>query len=275
MDYKIQVLNGFKLYFDQISNVFKSRYELDDKISVDDLMKTTGLNRRKTRLLLNFLSDIGFAKKIVLSKTELGNVIYANDPYIEDDGTLWLMHYLSGINEHLIIWNRFFNELYSKDSFYVNDVVKLYDDLKDSVSEYTFKHHIRKELSVLLDAYTNQRLSKLDILEKNKDEKGRYIVVKNQDVPDLIFLACCIKFRDKYFKGATALEIKDICYSENSPGRIFLLSEDTIRNKLEKLKNDRYITLESRGDLDQIRITNNIAFENIVGEYYKRLNSNM
>lgn len=274
MNFKIQVLNGFKLYFDQISNVFKSRYESDDKINLDALNETTGLNRRKTRILLNFLSDIGFAKKIVLDKTELGNVIYVNDPYMEDEGTLWLMHYLSGVNEHLIIWNRFFNELYSKDSFYLSDVVKLYDDLKELVSEYTFKYHIRKEITVLLDAYTNQRLSRLDILEKYEDEKEKYKIVRNQNVPDLIFLACCIKFRDKYFKGATAVEIEDICYSENSPGRIFLLSEDVIRNKLEKLKNDRYITLESRGDLDQIRITNNIVFENIVSEYYKRPNNN-
>jgi len=37
MDYKIQILNGFKLYFDQITNIFKSRYDEKEKINLDIL----------------------------------------------------------------------------------------------------------------------------------------------------------------------------------------------------------------------------------------------
>lgn len=269
MDYKIQILNGFKLYFDQITNIFKSKYDGEEKINLDVLTEKTGLNRRKTRIILNFLADIGFSEKRTLKKTSLGQIIYENDCYLEDLGTLWLMHYLGSINEHLVIWNRFINNITYLESFTPEDMMKKYDDLKEEISEYTYKHHVRKELSNIIDAYINQRLSNLGIIDRNEENENVYSVIKNQEIPDLIFLAICINFRDKYFNGATALEISEICMAENSPGRILFLDEYTVRNKLEILKRKRLIELESRGDLDQIRIDLDTSFENILIRYYR------
>ncbi len=269
MDYKIQILNGFKLYFDQITNIFKSRYDEEEKINLDILTEKTGLNRRKTRIILNFLADVGFNEKRTLKKTNLGKVIYEMDCYLEDIGTLWLIHYLGSANEHLVIWNRFTNNVSSLECFTPTDIMKEYEDLKQDISEYTYKHHVRKELSNIIDGYVNQRLSNLGIIEKNEDDENVYRTIKNQEIPDLIFLAICINFRDKYFNGATALDIGEICDAENSPGRILFLDEYTVRNKLEDLKRKRLIGLESRGDLDQIRIGLDTSFEDILKQYYK------
>lgn len=269
MNYKIQILNGFKLYFDQITNIFKSRYDGEEKINLDMLTEKTGLNRRKTRIILNFLADIGFSAKRTLKKTSLGSIVYENDCYLEDMGTLWLMHYLGSINEHLVIWNRFINNVSYLENFTASDIMRKYEDLKEDISEYTYKHHVRKELSNIIDGYVNQRLSNLGIIDKNEDDESMYTIVKNQEVPNLIFLATCIMFRDKYFNGATALEISEICVAENSPGRMLFLDEYTVRNKLEALKRDRLIELESRGDLDQIRIGLDTSFEDILMKYYR------
>lgn len=269
MDYKIQILNGFKLYFDQISNIFKSRYDYEDKINLDILSERTGLNRRKTRIILNFLADIGFNEKRTLKKTELGKIIFENDCYLEDIGTLWLMHYMGSINENLVIWNRFINAISNSCRFTPEEIMDEYLDLKENISEYTYKHHVRKELSNIIDAYVNQRLSNLMIIEKNIDDENMYEVIKNQEIPDLIFMGICIKYRDKYFQGATSLEIRDICNAENSPGRILFLDEHIVRNKLDSLKKNRFIEIESRGDLDQIRFGLETSFEDILFKYYR------
>ena len=147
--------------------------------------------------------------------------------------------------------------------------MKIYDFLKDIISEYTYKHHVRKELSTIIDGYINQRLFNLGIIYKNEEEQNKYRIARNQDIPNLIFLATCIYFRDKYFSGATALEINEICYGENSPGKIFFLDEYIVRNKLEELKMYKLIDIESRGDLDQIRINTDVNFEYILTKYYK------
>jgi hypothetical protein len=66
MNYKIQALNGFNMYFEQIISVFKTKYSEIEDISLDEISICTGLNRRKTRLILNSLNDEG----IKLNKTK-------------------------------------------------------------------------------------------------------------------------------------------------------------------------------------------------------------
>ncbi len=265
MNYKIQALNGFNMYFDQIISVFKSRYEADKNIDLDQLAEVTGLNRRKARTILNFLADLGLSQKRTLAKTNLGNIIIKYDGFLQSEGTLWIMHYLQSANEFMLIWNRVMNTLYSKDTITREEIIKLFENLQGQVSDYTYKHHVGQEVRVLLDAYCNQRFSKLNLIEKEDDY---YTVHRNSDVPDLILLCAIILYRDNYYPGATALNIDELCNANNSPGRIFILDEHIMRKKLEGLKNTGIINIESRGDLDQIRFREELKFESVLEEYY-------
>jgi hypothetical protein len=266
MNYKIQALNGFYMYFDQITSVFKAKYEASGNIELDQLAEVTGLNRRKARLILNFLADIGLSRKRNLKGTRLGKIIFQYDEFFQNEGTLWLLHYLQSANEYLIVWNRVMNSLYLFGEFTREDLVMLFEDLKDSISEYSFKHHIGKEIRIILDAYVNQRLSKLNLLE---EDSNTYIVHRNPDVPDLILLCAIILYRDCYYPGATALNIDELCNANNSPCRLFILDEHIMRKKLEGLKNRGVINIESRGDLDQIRFGEELKFESTLEEYYR------
>lgn len=254
------------MYFDQITSVFKARYENNDNIDLDRLAEITGLNRRKARIILNFLADLNISQKRTLEKTNLGSTIYKNDDFLQSEGTLWLMHYLQSSNEYLLIWNRIMNSLYIKDKFKRDELVKLFEDLQGHVSDYTYNHHVGKEIAVLLNAYCNQRFSKLNLIEKEDDY---YVVHRNSGVPDLILLCTIILYRDKHYKGATALNIDEICNASDSPGRIFILDEHVLRKKLEDIKKTGIINIESRGDLDQIRIKEDLKFEFILEEYYR------
>jgi len=266
MTYKIQALNGFNMYFDQITSIFKTRYETDDNLNLDLLSSVSGLNRRKARIILNFLADLGLSQKRTLKKTRLGEIIYSYDEFFQKDGTLWLIHYLQSTNDYLIIWNRVMNHFFSADHITREELLALFDDLKDNLSEYTYGHHIGKEIRIILDAYTNQRLSKLNLME---EYNGTYEIHRNSDIPDLIFLSAVILYRDRIYPGATALNIEEICTSKNSPGRVFILDNYLVRKKLENLKNKGVINIESRGDLDQIRLREEINLESVLEAYYQ------
>ena len=266
MSYKIQALNGFNMYFDQITSVFKSRYESNENIDLDQLSASTGLNRRKARTILNFLADLGMNKKITLGKTDLGNIIYKYDDFLQNEGTLWLLHYLQSSNEYLLIWNRIMNELYGRDTITRNELINLFLDLQEQVSDATYKHHIGQEIRVLLDAYSNQRFSKLNLLEREDDY---YVIHRNPDIPGLILLCTVIRYKDTHYPGATALSVDEVCNANNSPGRIFILDEHILREKLEGLKNQGLINIESSGELDQIRFKEGFSFERVLEEYYK------
>ncbi|MBZ9688460.1 DUF4007 family protein [Clostridium estertheticum] len=266
MKYKIQALNGFNMYFDQIISVFRSRYEAEDNINLDQLSVRTGLNRRKSRMLLNYLADIGLSKKRTLKKTDLGIILFKYDDYFQNEGTLWLLHYLQSSNEYLIIWNRVMNHLYDVYEVSKAELLTLFENLEDRVSENTYKYHIGDEIRVILDAYINQKFSKLNLLEFNED---KYFINRNSDVPELILLCSIILYRNVFYPGATSLGIKDLCNSNNSPGKIFIIDEHILRRKLENLKNMEIISIESRGDLDQIRISDDLKLEDVLEKYYR------
>lgn len=265
MKYKIQTLNGFKMYFDQIINVFKAKYDNDEDINLDNLAEITGLNRRKARIILNYLADLGLSQKVSLKRTELGRIIHKYDDFMENEGTLWVMHYLQGTNPYIIIWNRVLNYIYDIDFFERGELLNLFENIKDEIKESTFKKHVGQEIWMIIDAYINQRLSNLDIIEK-WDKK--YKVNKNPEVPNLILLAAIKRYQEINYPGATSIAIKEIATYTNSPGRIFLIDEYTFRQKLEELKNKGYIGIESRADLDQIRIRTDKGFEEIIEVYY-------
>ncbi|KOA18753.1 hypothetical protein CLHOM_30370 [Clostridium homopropionicum DSM 5847] len=265
MNYKIQSLNGFKMYFDQVVNVFKAKYDTDEDINLDKLAEITGLNRRKARLILNYLADLGLSQKASLKSTELGRLIHKYDDFLEDKGTLWIMHYLQGTNDYVIIWNRLLNFLGNVDTFTREDLLELFVDLETQIGEYTYKNHIGKEIRIIIDAYTNQRFSNLYIIE---EQNKKYKVNKNPEVPNLILLAAIKRYQDINYPGATSISINEIATAKNSPGRIFFIDEHVFRQKLEELKNRRYIGIESRADLDQIRIKTNKSFEDIIEVYY-------
>ena len=161
----------------------------------------TGLNRRKARIILNFLADLGLSQKRTLKGTRLGEIIYKYDNFLQKEATLWLLHYLQSTNEYLIIWNRVMNHLFNSDQVTRGELLALFEDLKDSLSDYTYKHHIGKEIRVILDAYTNQRLSKLNLLETEDDH---YTVHRNSDIPDLILLCAIILYRDQHYPGSNS-----------------------------------------------------------------------
>ena len=265
VNYKIQTLNGFKMHFDQIVSVFKSKYDIGEDINLNKLSETTGLNQRKARLILGYLADLGLSKRRSLKDTVLGSIIHKYDDFLENKGTLWLMHYLQGTNDYVVIWNRVFNYLGSVDTFTREDLLALFIDLETKMGEYSYKHHIGKEIRIILDAYTNQRFSNLFIME---EKDGQFKVNKNREIPDLILIAAIKKFQDINYPGASSIGIKEIATEKNSPGRIFLFDEYVFRKKLEELKNKGYIGIESRADLDQIRIKTDKTFEEILEEYY-------
>lgn len=53
--------------------------------------------------------------------TELGKIIYENDAYMEEIGSIWLVHYMLAINmDDATSWYIFFNE-FNKTEFTVED----------------------------------------------------------------------------------------------------------------------------------------------------------
>ena len=185
MEYKIQALNGFQLYTDQLVTVFRCFYENVD-VDLDRLSELTGMNRRKTRLLLNFIADIGLSNKRTLTKSELGQLVFDEDGFLMDEGTLWFFHYMIASNEYIIVWNRILNDFTDLSEFALEDLYGYFDDLEGQISDHSFKKHIRQEVSTVVKTYTETFMKNLNLLEESYDDK--YSVNKNPDIDDAVLV---------------------------------------------------------------------------------------
>lgn len=266
MKYKINFISGFKFSFIEIANVFKALCESANRLK--DVAEITSYNESKTKILLNFLVESGMTAKRNFKVTVLGETVHKGDGFLENIGTIWLIHYFISSQKKLVIWNRLFNNILDEQPKDREKIFSYYTDLKDHISDYTYERNVRKEIKMVMDVYITERFSMLDLI--HYDDNG-YCQNRNGSVPELILLAAIIHFRDKYYPGSTAIDLNDICYSDNSPGRIFFLDERFLRNKLESLKNKGLIGLESRADLDQVRLNSDWTFEGVMEHYYKSI----
>jgi hypothetical protein len=267
---KLQLSKGYYLKFDHLSKVldYLSRNSYSPQFSQSEMAVSLGMSLP----MVVHLTSYGVALELLIKRsnklTELGILINKQDMFFDNEKTLWLLHYIVASNEKYVVWNRMINQVGLKESKISTEVAKKYfEDLKEHFSESSVKKHLSKEINVCLNAYTEQKFNRLEFF--NKLSGSTYKINNNLEIPDLCVLAACYLFRDRYFNGATGIEIAHLAEAANSPGRVFHISEAKFRMSIENLHKDKLISIESRANLDQIRFNPNEQWLDIVKRFYE------
>ena len=88
-------------------------------------------------------------------------------------------------------------------------------------------------------------------------------------IPPLIWLACLLVYRDRYYPGAASLETPLIVDAHFSPGRILRQREAAVRRALDELHNAGLLAVETRSGLDQVRFRREITWLSAVRRYFE------
>jgi len=268
--YVWQISRGAQIDFTQASVILEYCIESNKShFSSNEYPAIIGYSPEKSEGFSRILYFLGLLDDKTKNPSMLARLILLNDKYFEDLGTLWFLHYYISSDRRLIIWNRISNHLIPKPSFTYEDVIRLLDDQRQNHSVQSFGMHLRKEFSTCIKAYIESNFSKLNLL--SFDETGyKYHKTQPYLVPDEILLAAIWLFKTRYYPNEVALEIKLITTVENSPGRLFYLTERYFRDALERLRIKGYITIESFADLDQIKFTEFIDYLEVLRMYFKQ-----
>ena len=190
------------------------------------------------------------------SPTDLGDSIFADgggDPYLEDAATLWLIHWQLATNANQAttwFWafSVFGQNEFRKDVF----ISELIDWTKKNVQNRISENSIKRDVDCFLRTYVPSRLTKTTLMEDTFDcplselnlisessagNPYRFHRGPKPSLPIEIFAAALSEFWDTRFSGNNTLTLANIAYSESSPGRIFLLDEDTLVEYLDRLDN--------------------------------------
>lgn len=254
-------------------------------------MDILGIGANMVKSLRYWLQAVGLTAEPPQGKkyqtlTPFGEIVYENDRYIEEIGTLWLLHYKLATNEpDATAWYYFFNE-FNRNEFTRDDFVKqlntyimlngsevsersLDDDFNCIISTYVpriksnpGKVHPESNIDCPLG-----ELSLVDIANK-KTKTYKKSVPKLDSIHPLVVLAVIVD----QAKGEDQVKISSIQNDKCNAGKVFNLDIITLTSLLNKLELMGYIKVVRTAGLDYIDIERKFDFLGCVREYYDAIN---
>ncbi len=221
--------------------------------------------------------------------TELGRIIYDNDPYMEELGSLWLVHYMLATNEDdATSWYLFFNEFnkaeFDEDDFHscVVKYIRMHED-----ASMPSDRAVDEDFNCVINTYVPRvrlnparvhpennidcpigELELVDVVDKKKGVFKKS-VPKLEMLPNLILLAAIINANE----GTNEIRITTLQNERNQIGKVFNLDSISLINALYKLEKTGCIKVIRTAGLDVIQITTDMSFLDCVQEYYRDLNN--
>lgn len=249
----------FPLRFGWLTKGYRAWCENPEVFGDDDPTVVLGVGK-------NMVSAIRFwmeAGQVVESKdrmtiepTAIGKFLFSSDsghdPYLEDDATLWLIHWLIASNsEQATAFYWFFNH-YHKPEFTTAELTEALKDfvrehMRHKISETTLKHDITVLLrmyepsvvskSIPLEEGLDSPLSSLGLIYRGQDTKLHISrPIERRRLPLASFGYAVLDLMEA--TKLTSIPLERLLHADSNyaaPGSVFRLSEEGLITKLEEL----------------------------------------
>jgi hypothetical protein len=258
-------------------------------------MDTLGIGANMVKALRYWLQAVGLTQEPRSGRrnqtlTVLGEIIYENDPYMEELGTLWLLHYRLVTNKtDATAWYYFFNEFkpieFNRDDFcsQINSFLRIQGE---DISERS----IDDDYTCIINTYIPRIKSNPEKVqpESNIDcpfgELGLIDIVnrktrvykKNTPNKDtlhpLILLAVILDNAvDDAGNRIDSVRISEIQTNMCNAGKVFNLDIITLTSLLYKIELLGYISVVRTAGLDTVKINTAWDFNECIREYYRSI----
>ena len=240
----------------------------------------------------NMVSSIRFwlkAFNIIDNKeipTEFGKRIFDNengyDPFLEDEASLWLLHYQLVKNGFASIYSLIFNEFRKEKMFFNKETfVNYIKRIVESNPNLNFNENtIAKDFIVFVNLYKIDIeskniedsfagiLSELELLKttgKGKDEQFFIENSERDNIPDEVILFIIL---DNPNYGSS-ISLNSLEFEWNSPGSIFALNRKGLVNKISDiLDNFKDITFTDQAGIKELQFKKKAEAYTILDKYY-------
>lgn len=254
-------------------------------------MDILGIGANMVKSLRYWLQAVGLTVEPDQGKkyqtlTPFGEVVYENDKYIEEIGTLWLLHYKLATNEaDATAWYYFFNE-FNRNEFNRNDFVKQLNTYILMNESEVSERSLDDDFNCIINTYVPRiksnpckvhpesnidcplgELSLVDIANK-KAKTYKKSIPKIDSIHPLIVLAIIID----QAKGKNQIKISSIQNDKCNASKVFNLDIITLTSLLNKIEHMGYIKVVRTAGLDVIDIEREIDFLGCIREYYGAIN---
>ena len=173
------------------------------------------------------------------------------DPFLEDDATLWLLHWLLTSNrERATTWFFTFHVLREPEFTRASLLEELLRVAEENKWERVSKNTLESDISCFIRTYVAVKRGANSTLEDSldcpltnlglvhADEKGerfRFNSRPKASLPPAIFAFALADFWERQRDSQNTLSVREIVHGVGSPGRAFRLNEDIVLSYLDKL----------------------------------------
>jgi len=240
----------------------------------------------------NMVSSIRFwlkAFNIIDNKdipTEFGKRLFDEengyDPFLEDEASLWLLHYQLVKNDFASIYSIIFNE-FRKEKLFFNKgtFVNYVKRIGESNPVLNFNENtVAKDFIVFSNLYKSDPdskdvedsfsgiLSEIELLKttgKGKEEQFYIENTERDNLPESVVLYIIL---DNPNYG-NSISLNSLEFDLNSPGSIFALNRSGLMNKISDLVGDfKDITFTDQAGIKELQFKNKVDAYTILDKYY-------
>lgn len=205
------------------------------------------------------------------------------DPFLEDTGTIWLLHYFLVKNQVASIYSIVFNDFRKEKTVFdkahlTNYIKRVYDKVGDKNFNI---NTVEKDIGVFINNYVTKDkinsveddfsnfLSDLNLVQRKEQEsRNSFFILKREkrkDLPTAIILFAILD----YFENEVSISFKRLLNEDNSPGSVFLLHEDDLKKKID-LITETYpaVIYRENAGIGNLQIKGQLDKWEILDEYY-------
>jgi len=193
------------------------------------------------------------ARPVQYQPSALGTMLFGKDgydPFMEDPGTIWLLHWQLATKRHLGTWFWVFNDLREVEFQRQTIVRELLKAVKlrgeKKVAEDTIERDVDCLLRTYLPSDPDKRFSREELLDcpltelgliRRSGERDTFTFLRgaHESLPLAVFAFALLSFWQEIAPRSNTLRFDQIAFLPGSPGQVFKLSENATINLLHDL----------------------------------------
>jgi len=240
----------------------------------------------------NMVSSIRFwlkAFNIIDNKdipTEFGKRLFDDengyDPFLEDEASLWLLHYHLVKNGFSSIYSIIFNEFRKEKLFFNKETfVNYVKRIGESNSDLNFNENtVAKDFIVFANLYKNDPeskdiedsfsgiLSEIELLKTTGKGKEEQFYIENTERDNLPGAVVLFTILDNPNYG-NSISLNSLEFDLNSPGSIFALNRSGLMNKISEIVSEfKDITFTDQAGIKELQFKKKSDAFTILDTYY-------
>lgn len=207
------------------------------------------------------------------------------DPFLEDDASLWLIHWLLISNPIAVTpWQLVFSRFHRPD-FTRRELIAFISSIAERQAHSVSSIVITRDVDCFIRCYaTNPKemptpgegydcpLLQLDLMRPSPGgDLYRFAIGPKPSLPPAIFAFALTEYFSRVAGTTNTLSIQKCLYGEGSPGQVFKLDENSLIGYVEELeeRTERALILDETAGLKQIYRRRSVDSFAVLDEYYQ------